>query len=124
MVLLWIGIAGICGVFSRYIIHGAMSRAYPDFPFSTLLINLLGSLLIGVAWVLLSERSWGTEELRQAVLIGFLGSFTTFSTYSLDGLRLLEQQSYLAGTSYIVLSPILGLTLAWSGVLLTRAVIT
>ena len=90
------------------------------FPWGTLVVNSLGSLLVGFLFVYLVERSAVSEVLRAALFIGLLGGFTTFSTFSLETLVLIEEASYLKAVINIFISVVLCLGGAWLGMTLAR----
>ena len=83
-------------------------------------MNLLGCLLIGVLYGLWLERPELSPVLRQLLVTGLLGAFTTFSTFSLDTLRLLENGEGLLALGYVLLSVCIGLLATWAGLSLTR----
>jgi len=122
MRILLIALFGLAGVLSRYGLGLAIPRLAPaGFPFATLLINLLGCLLIGMAFVLGQHRlSAGFQDLWLAVTVGFLGGFTTFSSYSLDAFKLFEAGESLKALAYFGLSPLLGLACTYVGIQLAR----
>ncbi|OFZ18361.1 MAG: hypothetical protein A2X94_12490 [Bdellovibrionales bacterium GWB1_55_8] len=119
--LLTIGAFGIMGVFSRYFAGIWISQVLPPpFPYATLLINVAGSFLIGVLYVMGAERALLSMDLFAGIAVGFLGGFTTFSSFSLETFRLFEEARYLQFTAYILGSPALGALAAAAGVLITR----
>ena len=119
-----VGIFGLFGVFSRYYLGIAAFKFYPNpFPFGTFLINILGSFLIGVIYVVGIERSMISENLRVAISVGFLGGFTTFSAYSLESVSLLNDARYLMALLYWGLSPVFGALAAFIGISLARVLV-
>jgi CrcB protein len=87
-----------------------------------LFVNVSGSLLMGLLSVIMLERFNIDPEWRAAVLVGVLGSFTTFSTFSIETLNLLEQGDVIRATANIVLSVLVCLAAVWFGVLLGRQI--
>ncbi|HEX4924493.1 MAG TPA: CrcB family protein [Bdellovibrionales bacterium] len=105
-----IGALGFAGVLCRYGLDLALSSV--AFPLSTFVINVTGSFAIGY----ISGGALITSQaVKLAVLTGFLGGFTTFSSYSLQTVTLLQQQQIGAAALYGALSPALGLLAAWAG---------
>jgi len=89
--LLFIAAGGALGAVMRFMVSNAgYSVAGRDFPYGTLAVNVLGSLLMGALYVLLVERLTDAIEWRAFLLIGVLGAFTTFSTFSMETVALLE----------------------------------
>jgi len=93
------------------------------FPYGTFFINLLGAFAIGIIYVLGVERSAISADLRTGIMVGFLGGFTTFSSYCLEGVRLAEETALMNAALYMVASPFLGFIATLSGMLLTRKVL-
>jgi CrcB protein len=87
------------------------------FPWGTLGVNVVGSTAIGLAWVLLAARGGGAGELARAfVIVGLLGGFTTFSSFSMETMLLLEQHGYARAATYVLASVCLCLAGAWAGI--------
>jgi CrcB protein len=116
-----IAIGGAAGSVLRYgVSQGIHALVGRGFPWGTLVVNSLGSLLVGFIFVYLVERSAVSEVLRAALFIGLLGGFTTFSTFSLETLVLIEEASYLKAVINIFISVVLCLGGAWLGMTLAR----
>lgn len=91
-----------------------------EFPYGTLMVNVVGSLLMGLGFVLLMERLTVAGEWRPFILIGLLGAFTTFSTFSMETLNLLQSGALLRALLNVLLSVVLCVFSAWLGVQIGR----
>ncbi len=98
-------------------VHGVLGRG---FPYGTLAVNVLGSALIGVLSVLFLERLVVGPQWRAALLVGFLGAFTTFSTFSYETLMLVEQGLWLRAATNVGANVLLCLLAVWIGASLGR----
>ena len=117
-------LGGAFGTGARYLLGGAVTRwAGPDFPYGTLLINVLGSLLIGVVQQVGLSTLLIPETLRLVLAVGVMGGFTTYSSFSYETIRLLEAGSWMAATLYIVLTTALCLACCVAGLSLGRVLI-
>ena len=85
------------------------------YPVATLLVNLLGCGLIGLAWGLLGDPEEGNEALRLALIVGVLGGFTTFSSFGWEMLALMNKGQLLTAIVYALISVVVGLVCVWSG---------
>lgn len=99
----------------------AAARFGTAFPYGTLLVNVLGSFILGAFLTLATQRLAISPDLRLFVATGFCGSLTTFSTYSYETVALISQGSYLAGGLYLFGSLALGVVSVVFGVALMRA---
>lgn len=90
------------------------------FPYGTVVVNVLGSLLVGFLYVLLVERLHASAEWRALLITGLLGGFTTFSAFSLETLLLIEQGQLIKSLLNIVLSVALCIGVAWAGIQVGR----
>ena len=119
--LLFIACGGAIGAVLRY---GASLGVYSllgrGFPYGTLFVNVTGSLLMGVLSIVMLERFNVGPEWRAAILVGLLGSFTTFSTFSIETLNLLEQGDIMRAMANMAISVIVCLIAVWLGVNLGR----
>jgi CrcB protein len=119
---LFVAAGGAFGALARYGMYNLALRLEHHAALATFTINALGAFLMGVLYVLLSERAMLDAHYQSLLSVGFLGAFTTYSTYSLDALRLLEQGHigmavlYLAGTLLVCLLAV------WLGATLVRLV--
>jgi len=119
--LLLIASGGALGAVSRYLVsNGVHNMLGRDFPYGTLSVNVLGSLLMGFIYILLLERMDPGAHWRPLLLIGFLGAFTTFSTFSIETLNLVEAGELFRAMLNILLSVTTCLIACWAGVLLGR----
>ncbi|MBS25158.1 MAG: fluoride efflux transporter CrcB [Gammaproteobacteria bacterium] len=119
-----IAIGGAFGAISRYWVSESMEKVNgTGFPLGTFSVNLLGSFLIGVLFVIFAEKLELAHEWRPLLVIGFLGAMTTFSAFSLDTLLLFQQGHYNTALFYIFSSVIACLFAAYAGIQLTRVVL-
>ena len=106
--VLWVALGGGLGAVSRFLVTSWINeQTTSTFPWPTLTVNFLGSVLFGVLFVVVFANHPQRELLRLLVLVGFLGSFTTFSTFSFETVRLLE-----SGLSWVAMANILGSVLS------------
>ncbi len=113
---LWVGLGGALGAMLRFFTSEMATKLkLQGFPFATLAVNMLGSFLIGVAFALISRGVMQSDPLKTAITVGFLGALTTFSTFSMDTLHLLQSQQYLKSGVNIIANVTLCIGLAWAG---------
>ena len=119
----YIGIAGFAGAVSRYAVEGWVSNRFRGaFPWGTFVVNASGCFLLGFVFTVLTERFLPHPTLRAALTIGFIGAYTTFSTFAFETLRLAEDGAKLIAVSNVIASVGLGLVAVYAGMRLGRAV--
>jgi len=119
--LLMIAAGGAAGSLMRFLLSTGVHRVVGrDFPYGTLSVNVIGSLLMGILYIVLIERASLGAEWRALLLVGFLGAFTTFSTFSIETLNLLENGELIKAGTNVFLSVFLCILAAWSGVIVGR----
>ncbi|MGD8837327.1 MAG: fluoride efflux transporter CrcB [Desulfobacteraceae bacterium] len=119
--LLFIGIGGFCGAVLRYLISGGVQKwtQSVDFPYGTLAVNLIGCLIIGMLTRLDEMRSLLSAEMRLFILIGLLGAFTTYSTFSNEAMSLINDRRTSMAILYLGAHLVLGLGAVMLGRLTT-----
>jgi len=123
MQLISIAIGGATGALCRYgMSNGVYLLLGRGFPYGTLAVNILGSIIMGSVYVLMIERMDVSPEWRAGIIIGLLGAFTTFSAFSIETLNLLESGETLKAGLNILLSVTLCITGCWLGMILGRQV--
>lgn len=117
----FIAVFGVLGCWARFAQANLVQAIWgSDFPYATLSINLLGSFLMGFLFIETIERLTLAPALRTGVLTGFLGGYTTFSTFQMESLLLFEQGEALKAFLYQGLSLVLGLGCAFFGAYIAR----
>ena len=124
---LWIALGGALGSVARYALNGTISdRIGATFPLGTMVVNVVGSFVIGVLGALtLPEGRMGSEVrafTTQFLMIGICGGFTTFSSFSLQTLSLLREREWLYAGGNVLLSVLLCLLATYSGLVLGSAI--
>lgn len=119
--LLAIAAGGSVGAVMRFIVStGIYSWLGRGFPYGTLVVNVIGSLLMGLLYELFLQRLSVSPEVRAVLLVGFLGAFTTFSTFSIETINLIEQGYVIKAIVNILASVILCVLAAWAGLQIAR----
>jgi CrcB protein len=119
---LYVGVGAFLGANARYWVGGwAADRFGTAFPYGTFVINVTGSFAIGLLAAFFSERAFSLNW-RLFLMVGVLGGYTTFSSYSYEALQLFEDGAYIFGALYMFGSPVLGLAGCLAGVALGRLV--
>jgi CrcB protein len=122
MPYLLIGVGGFFGAIARYVVDGFVTdRTGGGFPWGTLAVNASGSFILGLLFALTTERSILPADIRGPVMIGFVGAYTTFSTYMLESWNLIESGSYGAAIGNLGGSIVIGLAMVSLGLLVGRS---
>lgn len=122
MKFLWIGLGGFAGAIARYVVGDWCVRRFGSrFPYGTFIINITGSLLIGFIVTYLDARSQLSAAWRYAIPVGFIGAYTTFSTFELETLRSIEAGWEAMAFLYALLSLTVGFAAVWAGAALARS---
>lgn len=121
MAYLIVGLGAFLGANCRYLVGGwAADRWGVAFPYGTMIINLSGSFVIGLFLTLIGERFVAPPGLRLFFAVGFLGAYTTFSTFTFESLALIQSRSYLLAGSNLIGSVVLGMLAVWAGAIIGR----
>ena len=112
---------GGIGATSRYWLQGAVYRIVgTQFPYGTLLVNVLGCLAIGILMTVFEERFLISPSLRLFLTIGILGGFTTYSSFSYETIVMLQEGNYFAGSANMVYTTLSCLGATWVGTILGK----
>lgn len=123
MEFLWVGLGGFVGANARFYLSREIGdRLGSHFPYGTLLVNVSGSLLIGAVFTLLTDRFEIDPLWRQLLVVGFLGGYTTFSSYTLEAIDLMQTGRFGYAVLYLLGNNILGLIACFLGISLARSV--
>jgi fluoride exporter len=123
MKLAYLTIGVVIGTFARYFLSGFIYRfTGTDFPYGTLVINLIGCFLIGIFATLSDEKLILGPDMRVMLMAGFCGAFTTFSTFMLETGNLIKDGEWLRAFGNVFLSVIIGFILFRLGVLLGKLI--
>jgi CrcB protein len=121
MPLILIGLGGFAGAIARYLVDGVVAeRVSGAFPWGTLVVNVSGSFVLGLLFALSVDRAILAAEVRGPVLIGFIGAYTTFSTYMLESWQLIGSGAYGLALVNLLGSAVLGLVAVVAGLTLGR----
>ena len=118
-----IALGGAIGAIARYQVAAAIQARIPaGFPWGTFVVNMTGCFMMGVAMTLLTDRLVAHPNWRYLIPIGFIGAYTTFSTFELETFRAVTEGALLTGAANVAGSVIAGYAALWLGVVLTRAI--
>ena len=116
-----VGLGGFIGSIARFWLGSYITyRMGARFPYGTFVINISGSFLIGLVVTLLAERSHWSPNLLYLIPIGFIGAYTTFSTFELEAFRSVRSGDFFLGLLYVILSVSVGFIAVWLGIVTGR----
>ena len=122
MLLIWIAVGGGLGSVLRYLMVTRVDQWNAGaFPIGVLSVNALGSFLIGLIAIQLTQQSYLQPELRASLVVGLLGGFTTFSTFSYNSLQLILEGEYISALLNVVLSVLVCIMAAGAGLMLAKS---
>jgi CrcB protein len=118
---LFVAIGGAIGSAARYVVDGAVYRVFPaTFPYGTFVVNVTGCLVFGLLLGVGEERLAIGSRTRSFVLIGVLGGYSTFSTFTFETLQMMRDAEWELGALNAVGQPLLGLFALWTGLAIGR----
>jgi CrcB protein len=116
-----VAVGGALGAMLRFYLGGSvLARTAAPFPTATFVINITGSFIIGFFLTLVTERIPISPHLRLAVAVGFVGAYTTFSTFEYETARLVEQRDFMHAALNVILSFVVGFVAVWGGIIAAR----
>jgi fluoride exporter len=119
---MWLALAGSCGTLCRFGLCEAASKIKGvPFPLGTFAVNVLGSFVFGFLYAAAQSKFNFSPETRAILLVGFVGAFTTFSTFAFDTAKLLHTQQWMLGLANVMGQIVLGMIALVAGVLVGRA---
>jgi len=123
--ILMVGLGGALGAIGRYLTVVAVNNfTSGHFPWGTFVVNIVGSFLLGLAFVFIVERLPAESLFRTLLMVGFLGAFTTFSTFSLEVVTLVEKGNLVDAGAYVLMSVILCVIATSAAVVIGRMLVS
>ena len=119
--MLWLSVAGACGTVSRFALYELAAKSkFAHLPLGTFSVNIIGSFLFGLVYSLAERRVLISPEMRVILLVGFMGAFTTFSTFAFDTAKLLRASQFALAFGNVFAQTALGVLALAGGVILGR----
>jgi fluoride exporter len=121
--IFWLSIAGACGTLSRYTLCEFASKLrHTHIPIGTFAVNIIGSFLFGLIYMLAQRKIIITHEARVILLVGFMGAFTTFSTFAFDTAKMMKASQWALAFGNVFAQTALGIVALAAGVMVARQV--
>lgn len=122
--LLLVGVGGFMGSIARYLVYLVVGKRLASiFPWSTFIVNIAGSLILGILMGIMIKTTMINDNVRLLVAVGFCGSFTTFSTFAYENMFLYQQKALPTAIGYTAASLILGLAAIFGGYFIGKSVL-
>jgi fluoride exporter len=119
-----VGVGGFVGSIVRFWLATYVGqRMGTRFPYGTFLVNITGSFLVGMVMTILTERTHLSPTWRYLIPIGFIGGYTTFSTFEFETLRAIQDGQFTIGLLNLVLSVVVGFAMVWTGAMVGKAIV-
>ncbi len=119
MAIWWVGLGGFLGANARYLLGGFISERWgATFPFGTFVINVTGSFVLGFFMAYAQERPWVAPAARLMFAVGFVGAYTTFSTFEYETMRLIQQRELVLAAWNVFGSLLSGAVAVFAGLVL------
>jgi CrcB protein len=119
MAILWVGLGGFLGANARYLLGGAvMERVGGIFPWGTFVINITGSFILGFFLAFAQDRPWVNPTSRLLFAVGFVGAYTTFSTFTYESVKLAQDGEFLLAMANVLGSVLTGGVAVIAGIIL------
>ena len=121
--VLWLGLAGGAGTIARFLLSDVVQQLGDrEFPWGVFVVNIVGSFLFGVIWAISGDRIELSAQARMLILVGFIGGFTTFSSFAFDNAQMLSNSKWFMVAANVVAQNVLGIAAVYAGVMLGRLI--
>lgn len=116
-----IAVGGAAGALARYQVAAMIQARVPaGFPWGTFVVNVSGCFVMGAVMTLLTDRLGAHANWRYLVAVGFIGAYTTFSTFEFETFRAVSERAFFIGVANVVASVVVGYVALWAGIVVAR----